>query len=68
MIDKKLLEKYEEPKNKRPNLNAVIDPEDKENLEKNARENNISVSKVVRIILKEFFEKKTTGDETEKKH
>ena len=65
MFDKKLLEKYEEPKNERPTLNAVIDPKDKENLEKTAKENNISVSKVVRIIIKEFFGKKT-GDKTAK--
>ncbi len=58
MIDKKLIEKYKEPKNEKPILNAVIDPEDKENLEKSAKENNVSVSKVVRIIIKEFFNRK----------
>ena len=57
MLDKKLLEKYEEPKSERSVLNAVIDQEDKDNLDKIAKENRISVSKLVRIFVKEFFEK-----------
>lgn len=62
MLDKKLIEKYEEPKSEKPILNAVIDQEDKENLEKTAKESNISVSKLIRIIIKEFFEGQKKGD------
>lgn len=62
MLDKKLLEKYKEQKTARPTVNAVIDKEDKNNLDKTAEENNISVSKLLRIILKEFFEKQNAGE------
>ena len=62
MLDKKLLKKYEEYKTARPTVNAVIDKEDKTNLDNTAKENNISVSKLLRIILKEFFEKQNTRE------
>lgn len=64
MLEKKLLEKYKDPKIDKPILNAVIDREDKENLDNTAKDNNISVSKLVRIIIKEFFEKQNASEVT----
>lgn len=64
MLEKKLLEKYKETKIDKPILNAVIDKEDKENLDNTAKDNNISVSKLVRIIIKEFFEKQNVSEVT----
>ena len=62
MIDKKLIEKYEEEKVEKPILNAVIDQDIKDRLDQIANENEISVSKLVRIILKEFFNNQNNGD------
>ena len=62
MLEKKLLEKYKETKSDKPILNAVIDREDKDNLDNTAKDNNISVSKLVRIIIKEFFEKQNASE------
>lgn len=55
MLTKKTLEEYKKSKKLDFNLNFLINKQDKQNLAIIANKNDISMSELIRILIKEFL-------------
>lgn len=61
MISKKILKEYKDSKKLDFNLNFLINKRDKKKLEEIASENSISMSELLRILIKEFIKEQNKG-------